>query len=59
LKARLQSTAATDSKWVRRLIADLDSDKFAVREAAFRELEQLGDEASEKRLGLGVLRPRQ
>jgi hypothetical protein len=28
LKARLQPTAATDSKRVRRLIADLDSDKF-------------------------------
>jgi WD40 repeat protein len=53
LAARLQPAAAADAKWVRRLITDLDSDQFAVREAASRELETLGDQV-EAALGRAV-----
>src|SRR5262249_25701095 len=34
-----------DAERIRRLVADLDSEQFAVREAARRALEQLGSEA--------------
>ncbi|HEY7312524.1 MAG TPA: sigma-70 family RNA polymerase sigma factor [Gemmataceae bacterium] len=45
LKSRLKPAAAIDEKQLHRLISDLDSGKFAVREAASRELEQRGAEA--------------
>jgi hypothetical protein len=45
LKARLQPAQAAAAERVRRLIADLDSEEFAVRETASRELGQLGDQA--------------
>ncbi|HEY7422744.1 MAG TPA: sigma factor-like helix-turn-helix DNA-binding protein, partial [Gemmataceae bacterium] len=44
LSERLQP-AKEDAERIRRLIADLDSEQFAVREAAQRALEQLGSEA--------------
>jgi WD40 repeat protein len=43
LKERLRPAAITDSERINRLLADLDSDKFAVREKAVRELEAMGD----------------
>jgi WD40 repeat protein len=43
LKERLGPVTAADPARVARLIADLDSDRFDVREKAFKELEQLGD----------------
>lgn len=44
LRERLRP-AKEDTERIRRLIADLDSDQFAVREAARKALEQLGSEA--------------
>ncbi|HEY7315344.1 MAG TPA: sigma-70 family RNA polymerase sigma factor [Gemmataceae bacterium] len=44
LRERLRS-AKEDVERMRRLIADLDSEQFAVRDAAQRALEQLGSEA--------------
>src|SRR5262249_13570821 len=41
----LHPAAAFDSKRITALIADLDSDRFAVREQASRELAQLGEAA--------------
>jgi WD40 repeat protein len=41
LRDRLRPTAAVDGNRVKRLLADLDDDKFAVREAAGRELAEL------------------
>jgi RNA polymerase sigma factor (sigma-70 family) len=43
LARRLRPAEPADSKRVARLIADLDSDQFRVREAAGAELEQLGE----------------
>jgi RNA polymerase sigma factor (sigma-70 family) len=43
LKERLKPAAPPDGKQVVRWIADLDSDKFAVRQTAETELEKLGD----------------
>jgi RNA polymerase sigma factor (sigma-70 family) len=45
LKERLRPSAAVDAKRVDQLLADLDSDEFAVRETAARELEGLGEGA--------------
>jgi hypothetical protein len=45
LRERLRPAAAVDAKRVDRLIADLDSEEFAAREKAARELEELGDAA--------------
>jgi hypothetical protein len=45
LKERLKPATAPDSKHVAQLIADLDNNKFAVREAALRELQELGMDA--------------
>jgi RNA polymerase sigma factor (sigma-70 family) len=45
LGAHLKPAAAPDSERIRRVIADLDSDRFAAREAAFKELESLGNPA--------------
>jgi WD40 repeat protein len=41
LKERLKPAAPPDAR-IRRLVADLDSDRFAVRESASKELRQLG-----------------
>src|SRR5262249_9786878 len=43
LGKQLQSIKPVDSKRIERLIADLDSAKFAVREQATKELEALGE----------------
>jgi hypothetical protein len=43
IKERLRPATGVDMDRVRRLIADLDSDRFAARESAYRELEQLGE----------------
>jgi WD40 repeat protein len=45
LGVHLKPATAPDAERVRRLIADLDSDRFAAREAAFKELESLGIQA--------------
>jgi len=45
LAGRLRPVAAPDPARVRRLLADLGSDSFAVREKATAELEQIGDQA--------------
>jgi WD40 repeat protein len=45
LRGRLRPAAASDPGRVRKSIADLDSEDFATREAASRELERLGSEA--------------
>jgi WD40 repeat protein len=44
LQDHLQPTAALDAKQVERLIADLDSDQFAAREVAGKELAKLGEQ---------------
>jgi WD40 repeat protein len=46
LKERVQPVRAADSRLVRRLFADLDSDELAVRDNAQRELGDLGDRAT-------------
>jgi WD40 repeat protein len=46
LKQRLSSVQSPDPRQVSRLIADLDSDRFAVREQARKELEALGEKAA-------------
>ncbi len=46
LKKKLRPIAPADAKQVARLLADLDSDQFASREKAMRELEKLGDSAA-------------
>jgi WD40 repeat protein len=43
LRERLRPVASADPQQVARLIAELDSDRFAVRENATRELERLGE----------------
>jgi WD40 repeat protein len=45
LRDRLKPFALADSDKVRKLIADLDGDKFEVREAAAKELKKLGSHA--------------
>jgi RNA polymerase sigma factor (sigma-70 family) len=45
LQGRLRPVEAADAKVVARLIADLDSTSFAVRDQARKELEKLGDRA--------------
>ena len=45
LQERLRSLATPDAQRVARLLADLDSDAFAVREKASQELEKLGEQA--------------
>lgn len=45
LKRRLQPVAPVAAKQMARLLADLDSDEFAVREKAMKQLEKLGDRA--------------
>ncbi len=45
LKEQMRPVAAVEARQVNRLIADLDSDQFAVREQASRELGRLGDRA--------------
>src|SRR5262249_32213803 len=47
-RERLQKVPATDQgQRIARLIADLDSDEFAVREGATRELQELGRAAEQ------------
>src|SRR5262249_20624637 len=46
LKQHLRPVAPADAKQVARLLADLDSDQFAVRDKAMQELEKLGDSAA-------------
>jgi RNA polymerase sigma factor (sigma-70 family) len=45
LKEHAQPAPAVDAQQMRRWIADLDSDRFAVRAAAIKELEKLGEQA--------------
>jgi RNA polymerase sigma factor (sigma-70 family) len=45
LEKRLRPTADLDPEPILRLVKDLDSDEFAVRAQAFKELERLGPEA--------------
>jgi WD40 repeat protein len=47
LKRHLQPAAKPDAKRLEKLLADLDSDEFSVREDAVQELEKLGDSAAE------------
>jgi WD40 repeat protein len=44
LKGRVQAVPAPDPKFVERLLGDLESGKFAAREQAVKDLEQLGDQ---------------
>jgi RNA polymerase sigma factor (sigma-70 family) len=46
LAERLRPAVAVDARRVARLVKDLDSDRFAVREAATADLEQLGEGAA-------------
>jgi WD40 repeat protein len=46
LKEHVPAAAEVDAEKVRRWIADLDSEEFAVRAAAVKELERLGDRAA-------------
>jgi hypothetical protein len=45
IRKHLQPAAAPDGKRLRELIADLDSEQFAVRDQATKELKALGDRA--------------
>jgi WD40 repeat protein len=49
LKETLRPAAAAEVREVRRLVADLDSERFTAREAAARELARLGPEAEPAR----------
>jgi WD40 repeat protein len=55
LSGRLRPAAAAAASRLRRLIADLDSPHFAVRERAMRRLEQIGEPAE---AALSAARPR-
>ncbi len=46
LEKKLQPTASADAKRVAELIHDLDSDNFAVRDQAFKDLVKLGETAT-------------
>jgi RNA polymerase sigma factor (sigma-70 family) len=46
LGKQVRPAAAADQKQVARLIADLDSDEFDVRDGATKELERLGEQAA-------------
>jgi len=46
-RQHLKPVATADEKRIAQLIADLDSDEFAAREKATRELEALGEAAAE------------
>jgi WD40 repeat protein len=46
LRGRLRPVAAADKEKVTRLLADLDSEEFAVRQRATAELEKLGETAA-------------
>ena len=46
LKRHLQPVAPVDAKELARLLADLDSEQFAVREKAMQQLEKFGDRAA-------------
>ncbi len=46
LKRHLKPVAPVDAKKIARLIADLDSEQFAVREKAMKQLEKFGDRAA-------------
>ena len=46
LKRHLKPVAPVDAKQIARLLADLDSEQFAVREKAMQQLEKLGDRAA-------------
>jgi WD40 repeat protein len=46
LKKRLPPVSAPNAKRIATLISDLDSETFAVRDAAMKELTKLGDEAA-------------
>jgi RNA polymerase sigma factor (sigma-70 family) len=46
LKERLKPVASPKARRVQRLVTELDSDRFAVREEARKALEALGDQAS-------------
>ncbi|MGH7174069.1 MAG: PQQ-binding-like beta-propeller repeat protein, partial [Gemmataceae bacterium] len=45
LKGRLRPAESVTAKRLQKLLTDLDADEFAVREAATRELEKLGERA--------------
>ncbi len=45
LKERLSAAAEPDPQRIPRLIADLDSNRFAVRQRAWEELKKLGQQA--------------
>jgi hypothetical protein len=45
VKERIEPASEIDAKRVERLLADLDSEDFSVRDAASKELAQLGDRA--------------
>jgi hypothetical protein len=45
LKSRLQAIVAADGKRIERLVSDLDSERFAVRQKAEGELKELGEAA--------------
>jgi hypothetical protein len=47
LGKKLQPAASADARRVARLISDLDSEQFIVREQASRELEKIGEAATE------------
>jgi RNA polymerase sigma factor (sigma-70 family) len=46
LKERLNPVSSADDRRLRRLIADLDSDRFTVREEARKRLEVMGEQAA-------------
>jgi hypothetical protein len=59
LKAHLKPVRAADEGTVRALVAKLDSDQFAAREAAEKELRELADAAVPTLRAIGNLTPEQ